>query len=1055
MRAGLWLTLLILAMSAAIFWLDLAAPAGAACGTLYVAIVLLSLRFRNRNRTPFVAAFCTLLILMAGLIAILAEPYGARAPAALVTNILLELFAVWVAAVFGYHIKGLETALLSAKEDLEQRVEERSVALLQATQDLQSEIDERERAERELGRSEAHYFSLIENLPIHVIRKDVKGRFTLASPSFCELVGIPLKELLGKTDFDLYPDLLAQKYRADDQSVIERREVINDVERNQLPDGTVSYVQVIKMPIMNNSDEVVGIQGIFWDVTARMQAEDQLRDSEARKRAIFETAMDCMIFMDEGGVILEVNRAALRVLECKREEVVGYEFADIFVAPVSQKRYRESIERYQGAGEMGSMLGRRIEVELQRKTGEVFIAEMATQPIPVKDSAGFGMFLRDITERKRNESDLRRAKEAAEAANRAKSLFLANMSHEIRTPMNAIIGITDLLLDSRLAPAHRDYLTIIQESADSLLTVINDILDFSKIEAGKLELDKTDFELRERLGDVMKSLGVRAHAKGLELACHIDPEVPTWLTGDHNRLRQIIVNLVGNAIKFTHEGEVLVRVVPARIDDEHALLKFSVADTGIGIPEERRDAIFAAFEQADNSMTRRYGGTGLGLAISMRLAKLLGGEIWLDDQVRSGSTFHFTARVRLAEEPPGDPAFKARSLRDLRVLVVDDNQTNRRILEEMLCAWGMRPTCVEGADQAFERLREIRSDEEGFDLVLLDAQMPDVDGFTLASQLLADSEYASCVIMMLTSANGIAKCEELGLAAYLLKPIKQSELFDAIAFAMQHDTADPEIVAEVTDAAPRKPLNILLVEDSLVNQKLAVGLLESRGHSLQIANNGREAVSAVNKQRFDLVLMDIQMPELDGLEATTLIRARERGTATHVPIMAMTAHAMKGDREACLASGMDGYISKPIRAAKLFETIEEVLGELADQSVTQQDDSSEMDWHRALEVVQGDQELLREIVEAFLTECPRLLDQVRDAITSEDQEVLRRAAHTLKGSMRYFGVTQAFDRAYELECMGRDSHFEAAAEQLELLKCEIDLIHPELSRFALSGELNV
>lgn len=369
MKAGIWLTFLIVAMSAGIFWLDLAAPAEAACGTLFVAVVLLSLRFRDRKRTLFVAAFCTVLILMCALIAVLAEPYGARRPANLVTNSLLELFAVWVAGVFGYHIKGLETELLSAAEDLERRVEERSEALHQATKELQSEIGERERAERELGHSEAHYFSLIENLPIHVIRKDVQGRFTLASPSFCELVGIPLKELVKKTDFDLYPDSLAQKYRADDLRVIERREVINDVERNQLPDGTVSYVQVIKMPMMNNSNDVVGIQCIFWDVTSRMHAEDQLRESEARKRAIFETAMDCMVFLDDEGVILEVNRAALRVLDCTREEVVGREFADIFVTPVSQKRYRESIERYQGAGELGSMLGRRIEVELQRKTG--------------------------------------------------------------------------------------------------------------------------------------------------------------------------------------------------------------------------------------------------------------------------------------------------------------------------------------------------------------------------------------------------------------------------------------------------------------------------------------------------------------------------------------------------------------------------------------------------------------------------------------------------------------------------------------------------------------
>ena len=1055
MNAAIWLTFLIVTTSAGIFWVDLRAPAGAACGILYVLIVLLSLRYQQRRYILFVAAFCSALILTAALIASVVEPYfGARAPAELIADVILETFVVWVAALFAYRSKGLARELVGAKEDLERRVQERSMELQRATEELRVEIDERARAERELGHSEAHYFSLIENLPIHVIRKDVEGRFTLASPSFCALLGITLDELIGKTDFDFYPDSLANKYRADDLRVLRGGEAINDVERNQLPDGTVSYVQVIKMPISDSAGNIFGIQGIFWDVTERMQAEDRLRDSEARKRAIFETAMDCILFLDEEGTILEVNRAAQRIFECQRAEVVGKEFADIFVTPVSQKRYRESLERYQGAGELGSMLGRRIEVELERKSGESFIAEMATQPIPVKDSAGFAIFLRDITERKRYESALRHAKEAAEAANRAKSLFVANMSHEIRTPMNAIIGITDLLLDSHLSSSQHEYLAIIQESADSLLSVINDILDFSKIEAGKLELDETEFDVRERVGDAMKSLGVRAHAKGLELACHIDPKTPAWLLGDHNRLRQIIVNLVGNAIKFTSEGEVIVDIAPEEIADNRVTIKCSVSDTGVGIPMARRSAIFAAFEQADNSMTRRYGGTGLGLAISSRLVDLLGGEIWLEDATSQGSRFHFTAQFQIVEAPPESPK-SARDLRDLRVLVVDDNQTNRWILEEMLLNWGMRPTCVAHADAAMQQLK-LQNGDGRFDLILLDAQMPDVDGFTLAGQIQADGQLESCVVMMLTSADregSVARCESLGLSAYLMKPVKQSELFDAIALAMRRDGALESSSSSSAHHIARRRLSILLAEDSLVNQKLAIGLLESRGHTLRIANNGREAVSAASKGAFDLVLMDVQMPELDGLEATTLIRARERGTAKHIPIIAMTAHAMKGDREACLASGMDGYISKPIRAAKLFETIDEVLNELTDASIVVGGEIASVDWAKALEVVQGDRDLLREIVEAFLTEYPQLLEQIRSSIDTENNELLHRAAHTLKGSMRYFGITQAFEQAYALECMGRDSQFSEAEDQLALLIAEIDRIEPELSRFTQSGEL--
>ena len=937
MKPNLWRVPLIAILLAGVFWLDLVAPAGAACGILYVAIVLLSLGFKNRRYTLLVAAFCSLLIVTASTVVYVLHDtaFPNRPLAELATNSFLELFAIWVAAVFGYHIKGLEQTLIESKVDLESCIAERSDELQRATQELQSEIGQREHAEQELGHSEAHYFSLIENLPIHVIRKDVEGHFTLASPSFCELLGVPLEELVGKTDFDFYPENLAQKYRNDDLHVIQRREALNDVERNQLPDGSVSYVQVIKTPITDSSGDVTGIQVIFWDVTARMQAEDKLRESEARKRAIFEASMDCILLLQEDGVTAEVNRAALRVFDCKRDEIAGKEFANVFVASASQRRYRESLSRYHGAGEMGSMLGRRIEVELQRKSGEHFVAELATQPIPLQGSAGFAIFLRDITERKRNEEVLRAAKAAAESANQAKSLFVANMSHEIRTPMNAIIGITDLLLDSSLTASQHDYLTIIQESADSLLVVLNDILDFSKIEAGKLELDEIDFDLHERLGDVMKSLGLRAHTKGLELAFHIDPNTPSWLCGDHNRLRQIVVNLVGNAIKFTSAGEVVVDVKPHQMHEDRLSLKFSVTDTGVGIPDDRRDAIFAAFEQADNSMTRKHGGTGLGLAISSRLVQLMGGRIWVESNANGGSTFYFTVTLKLALEPPAETApTTPANLEGLKVLVVDDNQTNRLILAEMLSNWGLLPTCVASAGEAMTTLQQEQG-EDTFALVLLDAQMPEVDGFTFAQQLQATPDLHRAVVMMLTSGDhqgSVGRCESLGLSAYLMKPVKQSELFDAIMMAVAGGTTGAEQAGATASDIPVKPLKILLAEDSLVNQKVASGLLGMRGHRLTIANNGREAVSAVARERFDLVLMDIQMPEMDGLEATQLIRSRERSTGGHVPIVAMTAHAMKGDRETCLAAGMDGYIPKPIRAAHLFETIRQVLEALPESA---------------------------------------------------------------------------------------------------------------------------
>lgn len=1057
MRHPLLLAACIAVLAAGVFALDLWAPVGAAIGVLYILVVLLSLKLPRRQYCIFVAAYCSLLIIAAGFTKSALIP--ALTPPLLVANCVLELIAVWITAMFAYGKKGLEKSLVTAKEELERTMAQRSAELARTTEVLETTMGERARAERELVHSEAHYLSLIENLPVHVIRKDAAGRFTFASQSFCDLLGTPLEQVLGKTDFDFYPKQLAEKYRADDLRVVRDRKVMNDVEVNQKADGAKTYVQVIKVPIFDSDGQVMGSQGIFWDVTERMQAEDELRESEARKRAMFETAMDCVLFLDEKGTIVEVNRAALQTLDCKRTEVVDREFAETFVAPASRERFREALLRYSGAGDMGSMLGRRIEVVMLRNAGPEFIAEMATQPIPLRGAGGFAIVLRDITDRKQAEDALRRAKEAAETANRAKSMFVANMSHEIRTPMNAIIGITDLLLDMKPATSEqREYLTIIQESAESLLNVINDILDFSKIEAGKLDLEEAEFELRERLGDTLKSLAFRAHGKGLELACHFAPDIPENLVGDHHRLRQVIVNLVGNAIKFTAEGEVVLDVSVTERDAEHATLEFAVRDTGIGIPRDRQEAIFGAFEQADNSTTRRFGGTGLGLAISSRLVELMGGKIHVESATGRGSIFRFTARFRLASIATMKSDKGRELLQDLRVLVVDDNATNRRILEEMLLNWELRPACAPGANEAMRLLREARDQNDPFCLVITDGQMPEVDGFTLAEWIKKDPTLAESVIMMLTSGDqlgGIARCERLGIAAYLLKPTKQSELFDAIALAL-NPAIEAVSSADICDSTiiGSKLLRILLAEDSLVNQKLAIGLLERQGHLVTIANNGKEAVAAAGRDTFDLALMDVQMPEMDGMEATAMIRANERKTGGHLPIVAMTAHAMKGDREACLAVGMDGYISKPIRAAKLFETIADVLLTAKSIPIPAAAFQPHLDWSKAVETVQGDIGLLRDIVKTFLDECPKMLDGIQQSLRGRQLRDLQRAAHTLKGSMRYFGAKAAFDRAYELECQARDGKLQTADEILESLRSEIDRIKPDLQVFATTGKFS-
>jgi len=887
--------------------------------------------------------------------------------------------------------------LVEARDTLEQRVAER-------TRDLNMEIGERERAEVALRQSEELFRTISAASPVGIFLMDAERKCRFVNERWVEMTGISIEEASG--------DGWRRAIHPDDRAVVSERwvaqvqkgELYRSSHRYLSVSGNVVEVESLARPLFDSVGAVQGYVGVVQDVTNRKASEERLRRSEEMFRSLCELAPTGIVLLDPAGKVTYTNGAWLEMTGLTQEECLSDGWRMVIHSDDLdrvRKTRASAIER----GQDYSMSYR-----LQNKERGVVFVDTIAHSIKGKqgEHIGYVAVIQDVTTHQLAAEALRRAKEAAEAANKAKGDFLANMSHEIRTPMNGIIGMTELALDTQLSSEQRSYLCMVKSSADALLGIINDILDFSKIEAGKMALEKAAFSLPTCIEEALRPLAVRANQKSLELSWALDDGIPEYLKGDATRLRQVLINLAGNAVKFTNEGAVSVRVRRLPAPSGKIQLEFIVEDTGIGIPPKKHKEIFDAFSQADTSTTRQFGGTGLGLSISAQLVKLMGGEIWLESKSGIGTKFFFTVLLNVAASDEIPPLPQRPDLKGSRALVVDDNELNLLLLEHLLPMWGLEITLADSGDAALQHFGKSQAGPAPFSVVLMDKNMPRMDGLETIELLRRMPGGDSVPVLLLTSspvAEDVQDQERLRIFKRISKPILRSELREALQAALDVSASAAKSSAGSLIPRARESLRILLAEDNAVNQKLASRLLEKMGHSVLVTANGKEALQRFSESDFDLILMDIQMPEMGGMEATETIRNREQATGRRIPIVAMTAHAMKGDREKCLAGGMDGYVSKPIRPVLLKEEIARVCSphKLANTNpeahMEKIGPKGSIDRTELLARVEQDEELAREVLAIFQDEVASYRNELQAAVEKKSASDTQKAAHAFKGML--------------------------------------------------------